>query len=85
MYIDTSAAAKLYFREAGSDAVQRLASERGSLTSAEFLVTEMMSVASRKYAKKVISRREQMRFEKLFVEHIDNGHWNLLPLNLNDF
>ena len=53
MYMDTSAAAKIYFREEASDAVQRLASECGPLTSAEILVTEMTSVASRKYAKQL--------------------------------
>lgn len=85
MYMDTSAAAKLYFREEASDAVQRLASECGPLTSTELLVTEMTSVASRKYAKQLISRREQKRFKQLFVEHIDTGYWNLLPFSLNDF
>ena len=85
MYMDTSAAAKLYFREKESDAVQRLVSERGPLTSAELLVTELASVASRKHAKKLISSLEQKRFKQLFAEHVDAGHWNLLPCGLNDF
>lgn len=85
MYMDTSAAAKLYFREAESEAVQQWASANGPLTSGALLVTEIMSVASRKYAKKLISRREQKMFKQLFAEHVDAGYWKLLPFELSDF
>lgn len=85
MYMDTSAAAKLYFREAESDAVQRLASEQGPLTSAELLVTEIMSVSARKYAKRLIGRRDQKRLKQVFWEHVEAGHWRLLPICVDDF
>jgi predicted nucleic acid-binding protein len=85
MYLDTSAAAKLYLPEPESEAIQRLVEGTGPLVSSDLLVPEFASMLARKRREGEIGPSAQRQVWALFQEHLTAGHWNLVTLTGQDY
>jgi len=85
MYLDTSAAAKLYLPEPESEAIQRLVGGKGPLVSSDLLVPEFASMLARKRREGGIGPSAQRQVWALFQEHLSAGYWSLATLTRQDY
>jgi len=73
LYCDTSALAKLYLREPGSDEFNALVEGRTDLIVSELTVTELVSVLTRLSREGVISRGVVGRIQHGVLGRLDDG------------
>ena len=81
MYLDTALAAKLYISEPESPAVQRLIGERRQPACSELLLAEFGSVLARYHREEGMSDEDQRLVWAAFEHHVEQGHWNLVPIS----
>ena len=80
MYVATGLAAKLYVPEQESQAMQDLVATCRQPSCSELLLTEFGSVLSRYHRDEGLSSADQRLIWAAFERHVEQGHWNLVPI-----
>lgn len=84
-YIDTSALAKCYVREANSLQVLDWAERQGGPTTAALTLIEFRCLLARRRRAGQIDALLEHRAQAEFDSHVRSGAWRLLPLTLGDY
>lgn len=79
-YIDTSAFAKLYVSEAGSQSFQAYAARLGSGWISRLSVLEFRCLLARRVRAKLLTSRDQAAARDLFEADIARGLWQVAPV-----
>lgn len=80
IYFDTSALAKWYLNEPGSDAVEKYIQQHGPVDISDLTVVEMRSLLSRRRRERAIDARTEIRVFATFQEDIRHGFLFCHPL-----
>ena len=81
MYFDTCYIAKFYFNEAESARVRGLVRKADCIYSSLWAMAEVHAVVHRRMREGALSPIDARDLAALFSEHIEDGLWNLLPVN----
>ena len=79
MYVDTAYIAKYYLNEPESVAVRNLIGSADMVYSSVWALPEVHCVFHRQMREGAISARAARDLARLFLNHVDEGLWNLLP------
>ena len=81
MYFDTSYIAKFYFNEPGSARVRELVRKADVIHSSLWALAEFHAVLHRHMRDGASSPGDARDLAKRFSQHIEDGLWNLIPVN----
>ena len=81
MYFDTCYIAKFYFNEPGSPAVRQLVRKADAIYSSVWAFAEFHSVLHRRLREGASSASEARDLASRFSQHVEDGLWNLIPVN----
>ena len=81
MYFDTSYIAKFYFNELESSRVRELVRKADTIHSSLWALTEFHALLHRRVREGASTRRDARALALRFSEHIEDGLWNLVPVN----
>ena len=81
MYLDTSYIAKFYFNEPDSPRVRELVRKADVIHSSLWALAEFHAVLHRRLREGASSLRDARDLASRFSEHIEDGLWNLIPVN----
>ena len=81
MYFDTSYIAKFYFNEPESRAVRELVRKADSIHSSLWSLAEFHAVLHRRRREGAVLAADARELASRFAAHIQNGLWNLVPVN----
>ena len=81
MYFDTSYIAKFYFNEPESTRVRELVRKADVIYSSLWALAEFHAVLHRRMREGAASPRNARELASRFSEHIEDGLWNLIPVN----
>ena len=81
MYFDTSYIAKFYFNEPESPRVRELVRKADAIHSSLWALAEFHAVLHRRMREGASSTRNARELASRFSEHIEDGLWNLIPVN----
>jgi hypothetical protein len=81
VYFDTSYIAKFYFNEPESPRVRALVRKADTIRSSLWALAEFHAVLHRRIREGASSPSDARELALRFSEHIDDGLWNLIPVN----
>ena len=81
MYFDTSYIAKFYFNEPESPRVRELVRKVDAIYSSLWALAEFHAVLHRRMREGASTRSAARELALRFSEHIEDGLWNLVPIN----
>ena len=81
MYFDTSYIAKFYFNEPESRRVRELVRKADAIHSSLWALAEFHAVLHRHMREGALSPRDARELSLRFAKHIEDGLWNLIPVN----
>jgi predicted nucleic acid-binding protein len=81
MYFDTSYIAKFYFNEPESPRVRALVRKADAIHSSLWALAEFHAVLHRRIREGTLSPSDARELALRFSEHIEDGLWNLIPVN----
>ena len=81
MYLDTSYIAKLYFNEPESSRVRELVRKADFIYSSLWTLAEFHAVIHGRLREGSLSPGDARDLASLFSKHIEQGLWNLIPVN----
>lgn len=81
MYFDTSYIAKFYFNEPESAQVRQLVRRANSIHSSLWAFAEFHAVIQRRTREGLFAPNDARDLASRFCEHIEEGLWNLVPVN----
>ena len=81
MYFDTSYIAKFYFNEPESPRVRELVRKADVIHSSLWALAEFHAVLHRRMREGASSPSDARELALRFSEHIEDGLWNLIPVN----
>ena len=81
MYFDTSYIAKFYFNEPGSPRVRELVRKADAIHSSLWALAEFHAVLHRRLREGASSPSDARDLASRFSEHMEDGLWNLIPVN----
>jgi len=81
VYLDTSYIAKFYFNEPESSRVRELVRRADAVYSSLWALAEFHAVLHRHLREGGLSHRYARDLSSRFSEHIEDGLWNLIPVN----
>ena len=81
MYFDTSYIAKFYFNEPESPRVRDLVRKADAIHSSLWALAEFHAVLHRRLREGASSPSDARDLALRFSEHIEDGLWNLIPVN----
>ena len=81
MYLDTCYIAKFYFNEPESARVRKLVRDADGIYSSLWALAEFHAVLHRRLREGACSRRDVSDLAARFSEHVEDGLWNLIPVN----
>ncbi len=81
MYLDTSYIAKFYFNEPESPQVRELVRGADTIHSSLWALAEFHAVVHRRLREGSSSPRDARDLASRFSEHVEEGLWNLIPVN----
>jgi uncharacterized protein len=81
VYLDTSYIAKFYFNEPESTRVRKLVRTAEAIHSSLWALAEFHAVIHRRLREGASSPIDARDLASRFSEHIDEGLWNLVPVN----
>jgi predicted nucleic acid-binding protein len=81
VYFDTSYIAKFYFNEPESPRVRELVRKAEAIYSSLWALAEFHAVLHRRMREGVLSPKDAREMAVRFAEHIQDGLWNLIPVN----
>jgi hypothetical protein len=79
VYVDTAYIAKYYLNEPDSAAVRELVERPRTASSSIWALTEVQSVLHRNMRERAITREAARELARLFLAHVHEGWWNLIP------
>ena len=80
LYCDSSALAKLYWPEAGSEAFNRMVQGRHDLLVSDLALTETVSAVSRRMREGVVTGETARRVQQAIVAQLDDGSYQRVEL-----
>lgn len=81
MYFDTSYIAKFYLNEPESERVRKIVKKADSVHSTVWAIAEFHAVLHRHVRKDALSFGQARDLATRFLEHVDDGLWNLVPIH----
>jgi predicted nucleic acid-binding protein len=81
VYFATSYIAKFYFNESESQRVRELVRKAGALYSSLWALAEFHAVVHRRLREESLTLDDARDLASRFSEHIEQGLWNLVPVN----
>ena len=81
MYFDTSYIAKFYFNEPESRRVRELVRKADAIHSSLWALAEFHAALHRRIREGALSPSDARELALCFYEHIEDGLWNLIPVN----
>lgn len=81
MYFDTSYIAKFYFNEPESPRVRELVRKADAIHSSLWALAEFHAVLHRRVREGASTRSDARALALRFSQHIEDGLWNLVPIN----
>jgi uncharacterized protein len=81
VYFDTSYIAKFYFNEPESPRIRDLVRKSDVIHSSLWAMTEFHAVLHRRIREGASSRSDARELALRFSRHIEDGLWNLIPVN----
>jgi len=81
VYFDTSYIAKFYFNEPESPRVRELVRKADAIYSSLWALAEFHAVLHRSVREGASTRRAARELALRFSQHIEDGLWNLVPVN----
>jgi predicted nucleic acid-binding protein len=81
MYFDTAYIAKFYFNEPESPRVRALVRKADTIQSSLWALAEFHAVLHRRIREGASSPSDARELALRFSEHIEDGLWNLIPVN----
>ena len=81
MYLDTCYIVKFYLNEPESPQVREVVRKAGTLYSSAWAIAEYHAVLHRRSRERGISPDDSRSLSRLFFEHVEDGLWNLVPVN----
>jgi predicted nucleic acid-binding protein len=81
VYLDTSYIAKFYFNEPDSPRVRELVRKAENIQSSVWALAEFHAVLHRRLREGVSSPKDARELASRFFQHIEDGLWNLIPVN----
>jgi len=81
VYFDTCYIAKFYFNEPESPRVRQLVRKADTIYSSLWAFTEFHAVLHRRLREDAFSLVDARELASRFSRHIDDGLWNLIPVN----
>ena len=81
MYFDTSYIAKFYFNEPESPRVRELVRKADAIHSSLWALAEFHAVLHRRRRERSLSLSDARELALRFSKHIEDGLWNLIPVN----
>ncbi len=81
MYFDTSYIAKFYFNEPESPRVRELVRKADAIHSSLWALAEFHAVLHRRIREGGSSPSDARELALRFYEHLEDGLWNLVPVN----
>jgi predicted nucleic acid-binding protein len=81
VYFDTSYIAKFYFNEPESPRVRELVRKADAIHSSLWALAEFHAVLHRRMRESASSPSDARELALRFSEHIEDGLWNLIPVN----
>ena len=81
MYFDTSYIAKFYFNEPESLRIRDLVRKADAIYSSFWAFAEFHAVLHRRVREGLYLHADARELASRFSEHIDDGLWNLIPVN----
>jgi predicted nucleic acid-binding protein len=81
VYFDTSYIAKFYFNEPESLRVRELVRRADAIHSSLWALAEFHAVLHRRMREGASSPSDARRLASLFSKHVEDGLWNLIPVN----
>jgi predicted nucleic acid-binding protein len=81
VYFDTSYIAKFYFNEPESPRVRELVRKADAIHSSLWALAEFHAVLHRRIREGTSTRSDARQLALRFSEHIEDGLWNLIPVN----
>jgi uncharacterized protein len=81
VYFDTSYIAKFYFNEPESRRVRELVRKADAIYSSLWALAEFHAVLHRRMREGATSPRDARELALRFSQHIEDGLWNLIPVN----
>jgi uncharacterized protein len=81
VYLDTSYIAKFYFNEPESPLVRELVRKADAIRSSVWALVEFHSVIHRRVREGASAPRDARELASRFSEHVQDGLWNLIPVN----
>lgn len=81
LYLDSAYVAKCYLNEPDAEKVRALVRPETRLYSSALCRAEIVCVVHRHMREGGLSRRQGLALHQLFLDDIENGVWNLLPVS----
>ena len=81
MYLDTSYIAKFYFNEPESPRVRELVRKANTIYSSLWALAEFHAVIHRRLREGASSPSDARELASRFAKHVEEGLWNLVPVN----
>ena len=81
MYLDTSYIAKFYFNEPESPRVRELVRKANTIYSSLWALAEFHAVIHRRLREGASSPSDARELALRFSKHVEDGLWNLVPVN----
>ena len=81
IYIDSSALAKLYVPEPGSDALEAFLKGRRDLMISELAITEVLSAVARRRREGMITARQALDIRDALLADADSGSFHRLDMS----
>ena len=81
MYLDSAYLVKYYVNEPDAAAARRLIGEAASLYSSALAMIEVTCLFRRLVRDGFLSPPQGLEATELFMDHIDGGLWNLVPIS----
>ena len=81
MYLDTSYIAKFYFNEPESPRVRELVRKANTIYSSLWALAEFHAVIHRRLREGASSLSDARELASRFSKHVEEGLWNLVPVN----
>ena len=81
MYLDTSYIAKFYFNEPESQRVRELVRRADAIYTSLWALAEFHAVLHRRLREESLTPDDAHDLASRFSEHIEQGLWNIIPVN----
>jgi predicted nucleic acid-binding protein len=80
VYFDTSYIAKVYLKEPESDEIREIVRKAGAIHTSVWALAEFHAVLHRRVRERVLAPGEAGKLASFFLDDVETGLWNFVPL-----